>query len=230
MKLLLTCEHASNQVPPELKNLFAGRAALLKTHRGYDPGAIGLYGALLPLADFSAAGQWSRLVVELNRSRHHPSLFSAITKPLPLDQRAAILDQYYTPFREAVRAQVKAWYSGGFPVLHLSLHTFTPVLDGKTRNVEIGILYDPSRSREKAVATSIRRSLQTCHPSLRVRMNTPYRGVADGHTTALRKEFGEAYMGLELEYNQGLLGRQGKFPDHIQSGLVKAVENLREGI
>jgi hypothetical protein len=42
-----------------------------------------------------------------------------------------------------------------------------------------------------------------------VRRNYPYRGTADGFTTYLRRQFSaRKYLGIELEVNQSLLGRQ----------------------
>jgi predicted N-formylglutamate amidohydrolase len=40
-------------------------------------------------------------------------------------------------------------------------------------------------------------------PELTVHRNAPYRGVADGHTTALRRVCpAQRYIGIELEVNQ----------------------------
>jgi hypothetical protein len=35
-----------------------------------------------------------------------------------------------------------------------------------------------------------------------LRRNYPYRGQSDGLTTALRRQFGARYLGIELEINQ----------------------------
>jgi predicted N-formylglutamate amidohydrolase len=63
---------------------------MLATHSGYDIGALKLY------EDFVAAGadaaffsETSRLLVELNRSRRHPNLFSIATKDLPDSEKAS---------------------------------------------------------------------------------------------------------------------------------------------
>ncbi len=88
-------------------------------------------------------------------------------------------------------------------MVHLSCHSFTPRLAGKVRNADIGLLFDPSRGREvklvAAIAAEIRREL----PDLRVRRNYPYRGTADGHTTALRRALpASRYLGIEIELSQ----------------------------
>ena len=39
-RLLLSCEHGGNRVPPEYGELFADAEAVLQTHRGYDIGIL----------------------------------------------------------------------------------------------------------------------------------------------------------------------------------------------
>ena len=91
------------------------------------------------------------------------------------------------------------------PVLHLSLHSFTPVLKRQRRSADIGILYDPARTQEMRFA----KELQSClrrESTLRVRRNYPYLGYADGMTTWLRKHYAQTqYLGIEIELNQAML-------------------------
>ena len=89
-------------------------------------------------------------------------------------------------------------------VIHLGIHSFTPVLNNVVRNADIGILYDPARTWEAQVATSIIEEIQARAPRLRIRRNYPYLGKSDGLTTSLRKKFGPAYAGIEIEINQKL--------------------------
>ncbi len=42
--------------------------------------------------------------------------------------------------------------SKGEKIIHISVHSFTPVLKNKIRNADIGILYNPKRSIEKNLA------------------------------------------------------------------------------
>src|SRR5690606_11334161 len=137
------------------------------------------------------------------------SLLSETTRGLDASAREAILARYYTPWRDAVREHLAhAIARGDAPALHLSVHSFTPVLDGKMRTVEVGLLFDPARARERAFCDAWRRVMERDADAegLRVRMNAPYRGTSDGHTTALRGVFGAArYLGIEVEVNNALL-------------------------
>lgn len=89
-------------------------------------------------------------------------------------------------------------------VAHVGVHSFTPVLDGHVRNVDVGVLYDPTRVSERAFAGLLIAEL-AARSAYRLRRNAPYRGIGDGHTTALRRDLGDAYCGIELEINQRLL-------------------------
>jgi predicted N-formylglutamate amidohydrolase len=88
-------------------------------------------------------------------------------------------------------------------VLHVSVHTFTPRWRNARRDVDVALLYDPARRRERAFADAWLEALAARRPDLRLRRNFPYRGEADGLTTHLRGVFGAGhYLGLELEVSQ----------------------------
>lgn len=204
MKLLITCEHGGNRVPARYRPLFRNHRAILESHRGYDPGALAL------ARDFAAAfgaelvySTTSRLLVELNRSPGHRALFSDMTRSLAADERAKLLERYYFPYREWVEAQVREAVAAGERVLHVSCHSFTPRLDGEVRRADIGLLYDPRRRAEAKFCSTWQKTLRAADPRLVVRRNYPYRGYADGLTTALRKRYPDAaYAGVEIEVNQ----------------------------
>ncbi|MBZ9728993.1 N-formylglutamate amidohydrolase [Salegentibacter sp. JZCK2] len=202
MKLVLTCEHAFNTIPKEYKGLFVDSEEILQSHRGYDPGALDLFKELEVLADFSQIQETGRLLVEVNRSKGHPYLFSEFTKDLSLRHKSKILDKYYFPYRDAVENKISAFIKKGEKVLHFSVHTFTPELKGIVRNTDIGLLYDPVRVGEKEFSKNFKQHLKNQNPDLKYRFNYPYMGKADGFTTYLRKKFPENYWGIELEVNQ----------------------------
>jgi predicted N-formylglutamate amidohydrolase len=204
LKVVFTCEHGGNTIPEKYLPLFRNQAELLNTHRAYDIGALPLLESLAgEVADVFFCAKESRLLVELNRSLHHPDLFSAFTRQLPPDEREELLRKYYFPYRRAVEDQIRHFIGQGNRVLHVSVHTFTPVLEGEERQADVGLLFDPARAWEKWLCERWRVLLHQANPDLVVRMNYPYLGVDDGLTTYLRTVFGpEAYAGIELEVNQ----------------------------
>jgi len=224
LTLLISCEHGGNAIPPVLAPLFRDWRDLLASHRGFDLGALD---TAMVLAQATGAPLFpatvSRLVVDLNRSIGHPHLFSEITKPLPRAKRREILDAYYFPHREAVTRAVAERIAAGDRVLHLASHSFTPSLGGVVRRCDVGLLYDPGRPAEKAFCLDFLHELAGLDRTLLLRRNAPYRGVADGLVTALRKRFGERYLGVELEVNQRF-AREGAAPlARLNSLLVAAL-------
>jgi predicted N-formylglutamate amidohydrolase len=204
--LLWTCEHASRRVPRALAAAFAGHAALVRSHRGVDIGAWVLARQLAaahggPLM----AGAYSRLVVDLNRKVGHPARFSEVMHMLPEAVRQRAHDTIYVPHRQAVQAHVVQRVRRGTQVVHVGVHSFTPVWHGVRRPIDVGLLFDPARPEEAALCRHWQRVLQARCPDWRVRRNAPYRGTADGLTTDLRRLAPSAlYMGIELEMNQAM--------------------------
>ena len=209
--LFLSSEHASNAVPEFLKAHFKSKEAkaVLKTHRGYDIGAGDVFWELAKIlrTSYAIQGAYTRLAIDLNRNSNKNHRYSEFTEQAP-DVEKQRLEGYWDGFRDAFLGAVKAELSKKNPsqIIHLSIHSFTPELDGKVRNADIGILYDPSRKKEAAYAKALKKHLETYCPELRVRFNYPYLGKTDGHVTALRKQYKDsAYLGFELEFNQGML-------------------------
>lgn len=227
MKLILTCEHGGNEIPPPYLPLFRSAGDVLESHRGYDPGALQLFTELMDLAVFAKHNTISRLLVELNRSLHHPQLFSEFTKDLSSEEKKEILDNLYLPYRNEVEEQIGKSIASGENLLHLSIHSFTPRLHGKERNADVGLLYDPSRKWEKEICRDFKTLLLKDDPALKVRFNYPYLGTADGFTTYLRKKFPKHYAGIEIEVNQKHV-KKGLLDNDLKKQFYKAVSELLE--
>ena len=223
MKLMLTCEHASNRLPASFKKAIP--AKILKTHRAYDIGAQQVFRKLVRFAkpEFHCEGRFSRLFVDLNRTITNRSAFSEYYGALETRDKAAKhpantaakakaqATAYWKEYRENVEKFVAnslsspkrtAAEQGQPAIVHLGIHSFTPVMNGKTRNADIGILFDPARPLERAYANVIKAEIKRLYPAMRVRFNYPYKGTSDGLTTFLRKKYGPRYAGLEIEINQ----------------------------
>jgi len=202
-QLILSCEHGGNRIPAVYSHLFGPDTAVLDTHRGLDIGALAIARALARRLDVPLHySQTSRLLVDLNRSVHHRSLFSEFSRDCDAATRERILLEYYYPYRQGLERQIRQLITARRPVVHLSIHSFTPVLGGEVRNADFGLLYDPARRMEKQFCARLKTVLDKF--STRVtRLNYPYRGNADGMPTYLRKQLPRnAYLGIEIEINQ----------------------------
>ncbi|WDI43662.1 N-formylglutamate amidohydrolase [Bremerella sp. P1] len=222
--VLFTCEHGGNRIPKQHAARFVAHQELLQTHRGWDPGTLqtaNYFHRQIPSQLF--ASQTSRLLVDLNRSETNPALFSKLVPPPSKSQRRELLETYYRPWRQDVVDWISSQTERRQRVRHLSFHSFTPELHGEIRTAEIGLLYDPGRAREREFCDIWRKAIRETFPEFRVRMNYPYRGISDGHTTALRKQFTpEQYAGIELEVNQQLFQRPSRLVKQLIAGLYQS--------
>ena len=198
---MITCEHAGNEVPDVYKHLFKGNEQVLKTHRGYDPGAWEIAKYISSQLNAPVFGcHTTRLLVEANRSPQSLELFSEFSKLLSDIDKQKVLNQYYVPYRHAVEKTLSQMNK---PIIHISIHTFTPIWEGKDRKVDIGLLFDPERKNEEVFCDKWKAGLDQLLPGLQVKFNEPYKGVHDGFTTHLRKKYPDKdYIGIEVEVNQ----------------------------
>jgi len=201
---LVTCEHADNVVPTAYEACFQNDRQVLKTHQAFDLGALELAKELAHCLDaILIQATVTRLIVDLNRSLSNPRVFSPYTRHLNSDERSVILGTYYRPYRHEVEEIIRQSTRSAVLTIHISVHSFTPQLNGVFRNADIGLLYDPQREAEKQLCLALQFELGRDRPDLTIRRNYPYRGTDDGLTRYLRCRFAaDQYLGIELEVNQ----------------------------
>ena len=226
-QIIITCEHGGNQVPAEYRYIFKNKKLVLQSHRGYDAGALQVAKNIsetikAPLI-FS---ETSRLLIDLNRSLHHHHLFSEFTRGCNKIIKAEILDKYYLPYRNRVEKKIRYISQSGRPVIHFSIHTFTPKLRNEIRNSDIGLLYDPARGKETALCKTLQLIMKNTSTPLIIRRNYPYQGKADGFTTYLRKQFSQSkYLGVEIEINQKHFNSTKNWT-HINNHVMNSIMQL----
>jgi predicted N-formylglutamate amidohydrolase len=226
--LLVTSEHGGNEVPMEHRTLFRGRRSLLDSHRGWDPGTLDLAERMAAtLAAPLVSSTVTRLLVDLNRSPHNPRLFSEVTRPLSRETRRGLIETWHRPHWQSVRAALARGLRARGRVLHLGIHSFTPVLYGVTRKPDIAVLYDPARKAERALAVAWSRALTGALPTRIVRRNDPYKGNSDGLATGMRRELpASQYIGIEIEINQRHVGHGGRFPAWVDDALLHTLSEV----
>jgi predicted N-formylglutamate amidohydrolase len=176
---LLACDHASPRVPRSLAGL--GLPALeLHRHIGWDIGAADLTVALAGALGWPAVlAGYSRLVVDCNRHLADPAAYPVASDGTPVPGNAALgpadravrADALYWPYHTAVEARLTALAAGrGAPAL-VAVHSFTPVLAGRRRAVEVGVLWDTDDRIAAPLLAALRRI-----PGLVVGDNQPYSG------------------------------------------------------
>ncbi|MBL9015399.1 MAG: N-formylglutamate amidohydrolase [Myxococcales bacterium] len=203
--LVLSCEHASWQLPPDVD--LGVDQDVRSSQAGWDHGAFEIAEQLgealgLPVH----AGAFTRMFVDLNRPADHADViprnsYGAIVPGnahLSPGDRAARLALFHTPYWDAVRRDVAARLRDRGSVLHFSSHTFDPSLDPAARTFDVGVLYDASHAFESELAERLMFQLRSA--GLDVRANQPYSGTGPAICTTLRAELaGQRYAGIELE-------------------------------
>ena len=205
---VLTCEHAAKRIPREYRGLGLARSQVAD-HIGWDIGARDVQRVLA--RDLPAAAVYSsvsRLLVDPNRRPDEPSLIPSESdgicipgnQHLTKSERRSRLSQWHAPYHarvDATLARACRRYPG--QVRLLSIHSFTPIMGGRRRNFDIGVLFDAHVPLARAFGRALKRL------GLRVRYNEPYSGY-DGLIYAAKRH-GEAHdvPYVELEINNVLI-------------------------
>lgn len=209
VRWVLTCEHASFAVPRAYAALGLSRAHL-RDHIGWDLGAAAVQREVARrLGIPRVASRWSRLLVDCNRAPDSPSLIVAESDGVPVPGNAAVgirerrrrLRLFHAPYHAAVDAMV-ARERRRHPqaeVRILSLHSFTPVMDGRERRLDIGVLFDDHPALARRLGARLREQ------GWRVRYNEPYSGLAGLIYSARRHGESHRVAYVELEINNALL-------------------------
>lgn len=198
--LLLTCEHASEQLPAPLRWPETDRR-LAGTHWAFDLGARELTEELARATGSAAVlANFSRLVIDPNRPLESPTLIREEAEGAPVelnrglsdDARSERIETLYRPYHEAVDRTVAR---SGAPTL-LSVHSFTPVYEGAARAMEVGVLFDQDEAEAEALGRALTRA------GFAVAYNAPYSGKEGLMYSVDRHARAHGRVGLELEVRQ----------------------------
>ena len=200
--VLLICDHASHRFPKSLGDMgldpFARRC-----HLAIDIGAGPLTKRLAKSLGVTAVvHNYSRLVVDCNRQLMDPSAFleygDGILVPgnrnlhqSDKDLRASAL---YWPYHCAIDEQVQRLRKAGPLPAFISIHSFTPVLNGESRSWEMGVLWDKDEKMREIFLEGLRGA------GYKVGDNEPYSGKAPQDFTIDHhaEELGLPHVGIEI--------------------------------
>ncbi len=210
-KIILTCEHGGAKIPAPYKKLFTGRTSILKTHRALDIGALAIAREMQKnLRTSLDECEISRLIIDANRPISSSQLFSEFTSPLKDSAKQKLIRLYHEPHWRKIISRVAQLISKKHQVFHIAVHSMTDLLHGKTRPMQLALLYDSKNKNETKFAQTWIKELQLefrkDYPRFKISSNKPYRGSDEGLTTHLRGlHNSKNYLGIELEINQKLL-------------------------
>jgi predicted N-formylglutamate amidohydrolase len=176
--LLLICDHASRAVPRALGQLGLEEALLMR-HIGWDIGAAEVTRRLSALLDAPAVlCGYSRLVIDCNRGLGDPTSIPEISDGVAVPgnlgltpaARVARVDGIFRPYHAAIAGELAAFAASGVAPVVLSIHSFTPVMDGFARPWHVGVLWD----KDPRVPVPLMAELAAADPRRSVGDNQPY--------------------------------------------------------
>lgn len=207
--VLVTCDHASRRVPKSLHNLGLDAEAL-KRHIAWDIGAAEVSRHLARKLDAPAilAG-YSRLVIDCNRDIDDPTAMPAVSdgvsvprnKDLSPAARAQRVEALFKPYHAAIEAALDGFTARGIHPAVLSIHSFTPVMNGVARPWHIGILWDKDPRMAISMLAALRRET-----GLVVGDNEPYSAREPAGYTVRTHAEKRGLPHLNVELRQDLLG------------------------
>lgn len=158
---------------------------------------------------------YSRLVCDCNRAPDDPSWMAEVSDgtPIPGNRgvdaagRAARREEIFEPYHAAIGEALDRREAAGGETVFLALHSFTPVMAGKARPWEIGILHD---GREDGFALAALDWLRA-NSGRAIGDNEPYVMDQTDYTVA-RHAYPRGLRYLELEVRQDILTGEGFAP------------------
>ncbi|MEI9985286.1 MAG: N-formylglutamate amidohydrolase [Aliidongia sp.] len=223
--LLLVCDHAGAAVPAALDRLGLDDSALAR-HIGWDIGAAAVTHLLARrLGAPAVLSGYSRLVIDCNRTLDDPTSIPMISdgqvvpgnQELSATEKQARAEACFWPYHRAIEAQLERATALGAAPAMISMHSFTPWMNGFARPWHIGILWE----RDPRIPVPLLAGL-AARPGLVVGDNQPYSGHdPEGYT--LRQHAiprGLPHVLIELRQDEiGTVAGVERFAEHLAAAL-----------
>ncbi len=180
--LMIACDHGGNSLPIDEPGLVAD-PKLMELHIAYDIGARQVAKLLSEKFDAVALiANFSRLLVDLNRYPGDPAQMPLVSDGhrIPgnegLDQQRldARLNQYFFPYHQQHAGLVEQMKNRFVQPLILSIHSFTPRMQGKPRPWHFGVLWDEDESLAMKLIAALTERVNKEQPPLVIGDNQPY--------------------------------------------------------
>ncbi|HSG94387.1 MAG TPA: N-formylglutamate amidohydrolase [Afifellaceae bacterium] len=174
--LVIVCEHASNAMPARFAGLgLTGEA--LNSHIAWDPGALEVARHLAERFDAPLVrATMSRLIIDCNRPLDAPDLIVSESDSIAVpgnriddDERDRRYAAVHEPFHAVLGRLIADRRAAGQLTALVSVHSFTPILHGRPRPWDVGIIFGGDRRLADPLSSGLRED-----GSLVVGINEPY--------------------------------------------------------
>ena len=205
LPVLLVCDHASNRFPRSLGTMgldYLDRVS----HIALDIGAGAVAESLANnVRATTVLCQYSRLIVDCNRKLIDDSAFleksDGVDIPgndnLQESEKERRASEIYWPYHNTIKDQIVRLKKHGIDPVVISIHSFTPVINGNDREWEIGVLWDKDSVTAEIFLTRLVES------GYLVGDNKPYSGKdPEDFTIDFHAESdGLPHVGIEISQN-----------------------------
>ncbi len=173
---VIVCEHASNTVADRFAGLGLADETL-ESHIAWDPGALDVARHMAERLDAPLMrATVSRLIIDCNRPLDAPDLIVAEVDSIAVPgnrigekERALRIATIHEPFHAALGRLIESRLAASQPTVLVSVHSFTPVLNGHSRPWNVGIIF----GRDRRLADPLISGLKD-DGTLVVGVNEPY--------------------------------------------------------
>ena len=225
---VVTCDHASNRVPPEVAGGDLGLPAEdMARHIAHDIGAAGVTRRLAEaLGGAAILSDFSRLVIDPNRGEDDPTLVMRLydgtivpaNRDVDAAERARRLDTLHRPYHDALAGLLEARAA---PAI-CAVHSFTPRLRGRApRPWQVGVLYASDTRLAAPLLARLR-----AEPDLTVGDNEPYSGALPGDAMD-RHALSRGRLHVLIELRQDLISEEAgqiEWADRLAPHLTAALK------
>lgn len=210
-RCLVVADHAGVAVPACLRGLGLGQE-VFRQHIAVDLGSRAVAALLAELLGAPLImANYSRLVVDMNRSLNDPTAFIPVSdgtvipgnQNLGAAEKQRRADSIYRPYHAAIDNRIDEFLRQGCVPVIISIHSFTPVLENLRRPWHIGVLWD----KDPRIALPLLARLRQ-NPELLVGDNEPYSGRHPADYTVDHHGEGRGVPNISLEVRQDLLHDQ----------------------
>lgn len=228
---LLICDHAGVLIPESLYDLGI-QAENRYRHIAWDIG-IGKVGEKLAalLGSTLVMQNYSRLVIDCNRCLDHPTLIVETSdhvlipgnQNLTQDKREERIRSIYRPYHDCIESCIEKRGKKRQQTVLISLHSFTPEMDGYKRPWHVGVLHDAY----SGFSLVFKKWLEESYP-YPVGDNEPYVLSEKNDYSVPFHAFCRAMPYLELEIRQDLITTEKQQQEWAERLAVLLPQVLKE--
>ena len=173
--LLIIVDHANNFIPSKYKNLGLPKY-LIESHIAYDLNILNLSKRISFLLESDIVyGEYSRLIIDLNRGKNDPTLIPSISDKRLIPGNIGINSREFNyrkkKFYNSYHSKINKIINKKKIKIIISMHSFNPYFKGKKRKTEIGILSNQDRRYSDLLIKQMSKSKRYI-----IGDNVPYKG------------------------------------------------------